>query len=114
MADRKTREVTFAVKPKFKEAYRELKSDYPAIKESLKTFNDNKRKIPPERLPKKMKDHVLQGKLAGIRECHLDDDVLLLYLHQDDVVTLLHICRHEDLHGKRGKQIAAYISQLMQ
>lgn len=48
-----------------------------------------------------------------IRECHLDDDVLLLYLHRDDVVTLLHICHHEDLYGKREKQIAAYISNLM-
>ena len=48
-------------------------------------FNTLKRQIPPGRLPDVMKDHKLEGRLDGIRECHLAPDVLLLYAHEDDV-----------------------------
>jgi addiction module RelE/StbE family toxin len=75
----------------------------------MKAFIGAKTKIPPDQLPGKMRDHVLDGALKGIRECHLAADVLLLYTHKNDVVRQLYICQHEDLYGNRAKQIAKLI-----
>jgi hypothetical protein len=36
----------------------------------------------------------------------------MLYEHEDDVVRMLYICRHEDLYGKRAKQLATRIQEL--
>lgn len=35
------------------------------------------------------KDHELKGALAGVRECHVKNDLLLLYQKRDDVLILL-------------------------
>ena len=93
--------------------YRKYKRLYPEIEGSIKTFNAYKREIPPRELPGKMQDHVLDGKLKGIRECHLDHDVLLLYTHEGDIVRMLYICQHEDLYGRRSKRLAAFIKDLL-
>ena len=39
-------------------------------------------------LEKKYRDHELQGKFKGLRECHIQPDWLLMYLIEDDVLTL--------------------------
>jgi mRNA interferase YafQ len=39
-------------------------------------------------LEKKYKDHALKGNLAGFRECHIQPDWLLIYLIEDDILTL--------------------------
>ena len=39
-------------------------------------------------LEKKYCDHELQGKFKGFRECHIQPDWLLMYLIEDDVLTL--------------------------
>ena len=40
------------------------------------------------RLDAKYKDHRLKGKLKGMRECHLNDDWLLVYTIENDSLTL--------------------------
>ena len=42
-----------------------------------------------ENLPMQYKDHELKGEFKGIRECHVQNDILLLYTKQDDVLVLL-------------------------
>lgn len=42
-------------------------------------------KIP---LEAKCKDHALLGKYKGYRECHIQPDWLLIYLIEDDILTL--------------------------
>jgi hypothetical protein len=59
-----------------------------------------------------MRDHVLGGSLKGIREGHLDEDVLLLYAHADDVVTLLLVCEHADSKGDKAKALAKLVRSL--
>ena len=86
---------------------------FPEIKDTVKDFNEYKREIPPRRLPDKMKDHRLDGKLKAFRECHLAPNVLLLYTHEGDVVRMLYICQHDDLYGKRGGQLAAHLKTLV-
>ncbi len=36
----------------------------------------------------KNKDHALLGKYKGYRECHIQPDWLLIYLIEDDILTL--------------------------
>ena len=113
MAAPTRREVRINAKTGLKSQYRAYKALHPEIEETLKIFNEYKREIPPRRLPAHMKDHVLESPLDGIRECHLADDVLLLYTHRRDVVEMLYICQHEDLYGRRQRQLAAHIRKLL-
>jgi mRNA interferase YafQ len=39
-------------------------------------------------LQEKYRDHELKGKLKGFRECHIQPDWLLIYLIEDDILTL--------------------------
>lgn len=98
-----TRTVQFVATVGLGKQYKALQRLFPEIAETIAIFNEYKREIPPRALPGRMNDHVLKGALDGIRECHLAADVLLLYRHEDDIVSMLKVCRHADLYGKRGK-----------
>jgi len=52
-----------------------------------------------ETLPPQYHDHALTGNLAGLRDCHIENDWLLLYTIQDDVLvlTLTRTGSHSDL-----------------
>ncbi|MBQ8986523.1 MAG: type II toxin-antitoxin system YafQ family toxin [Lachnospiraceae bacterium] len=39
-------------------------------------------------LDEKYKDHILKGEYAGFHECHIKPDWLLIYLIENDVLTL--------------------------
>lgn len=39
-------------------------------------------------LDKKFRDHPLKGKWSSFRECHIQPDWLLIYLIEDDILTL--------------------------
>lgn len=39
-------------------------------------------------LEEKYKDHDLKGKYTGFRECHIQSDWLLIYLVENDILTL--------------------------
>lgn len=53
-------------------------------------------------LDKKNKDHPLKGSLEGFRECHIQPDWLLIYLKEDDILTLTLVDTgtHSDLYKK--------------
>ena len=51
-----------------------------------------------EPLPPKNKDHALQGKWKGYRECHIEPDWLLVYKIIEDKLILLLI--HTDSHSE--------------
>lgn len=50
-------------------------------------------------LEAKYKDHPLSGNYKGFRECHLQPDWLLIYLIEDDILTLTLVATgtHADL-----------------
>lgn len=54
-----------------------------------------------EPLPKKYLDHELTGILKGMRECHIKNDLLLIYsIHKKLlVITLIEIGTHSSLFG---------------
>lgn len=39
-------------------------------------------------LEEKYRDHELKGKYQGFKECHIQQDWLLIYLKENDVLTL--------------------------
>lgn len=39
-------------------------------------------------LPQKYRDHALKGNLSSFRECHIQPDWLLIYMIEDDILTL--------------------------
>ena len=41
-----------------------------------------------ETLPPQYKDHALSGDLEGLRDCHIENDWLLLYYIEDNVLVL--------------------------
>lgn len=53
-------------------------------------------------LDEKHKDHPLKGDLDGFRECHIQPDWLLIYLIEDDILTLtlVETGTHADLYKK--------------
>jgi mRNA interferase YafQ len=53
-------------------------------------------------LEEKYQDHALEGKWKGFRECHIQPDWLLIYLIEDDILTLTLIDTgtHSDLFKK--------------
>lgn len=55
-----------------------------------------------KQLDKRHRDHALTGNFAGFRECHIRPDWLLIYLMQNDVLTLTLIDTgsHADLFKK--------------
>lgn len=98
------RKVKVYTVPGFRRRYKRFLPDS-QIKSAMATFNAAKRDIPPTPLPEWMRDHKLHGRLVGISECHLANDVLLVYTHKDDVVTLLDCCTHDELTRDRGAHI---------
>ena len=52
-----------------------------------------------ETLPPKYKDHALVGDLVGFRDCHIENDWVLLYQIKDDllILTLVSTGTHSDL-----------------
>lgn len=53
-------------------------------------------------LEEKYKDHPLKGNWGGFRECHIQPDWLLIYLIEDDILTLtlVETGTHADLYKK--------------
>lgn len=52
-----------------------------------------------EKLDGKYKDHVLKGRYKGFHECHILPDWLLIYLIENDIltITLVNTGSHSDL-----------------
>jgi mRNA-degrading endonuclease YafQ of YafQ-DinJ toxin-antitoxin module len=96
-------QVKWEVPDSFKQSYREYLKANPAIKAAMTEFNRCKRAKPPQQLPGKMKDHKLDGPLRGYMDCHLADDVILLYKPiANGGVRLLLVCDHSDIKGKKA------------
>jgi mRNA interferase YafQ len=48
-------------------------------------------------IPGKYRDHPLSGNYAGFRECHIEDDWLLVYKTTETEIILVKTCTHDDL-----------------
>lgn len=94
--------------PLFEETFEQAVSETPAVKERFKDFLAAKKQRPPQKFSN---DHKLHPPFDGMSECHLAGDACLIYSDNNDVVTLLAVCKHDDLKGKRAKSLAKKIKQ---
>ncbi len=55
-----------------------------------------------KQLDEKYRDHALSGNFTGFRECHVKPDWLLIYLVENDILTLTLVdtCTHSDIFKK--------------
>lgn len=70
---------------------------------NMKKFTDTIRLLAQNRqLPPQLKDHPLKGNYAGLRECHVSPDWLLIYrVDQDELILILsRTGTHADLFKK--------------
>lgn len=69
----------------FKKSYKQMKKrglDMAAIDSVIDTLMQGKK------LAERYHDHALSGSLGGFRECHIKPDWLLVYLIENDILTL--------------------------
>ena len=51
-----------------------------------------------EKLPKEFKEHKLKGQYKGCMECHIEEDILLIWLDEDsEFVYILRLGTHSEL-----------------
>ncbi len=50
-------------------------------------------------IPKKYLDHPLSGDLVGFRDCHIQNDLVLIYKITGDTVELHHLNTHAQIFG---------------
>ena len=80
----------------FKKSYKQMKKrglDMAAIDSVIDTLMQGKK------LAERYRDHALSGSFSGLRECHIKPDWLLVYLIENDILTLtlIDIGSHSDL-----------------
>ncbi len=80
-----------------------FKKDVKLMKKRGKSFDVFKEVIQQlvqsEPLDKKFRDHKLTGNYAGLRECHIEPDWLLIYEDLDGLLILVRTGTHSDLFG---------------
>jgi addiction module RelE/StbE family toxin len=104
MATPEKGEVGWPLAPGFRESWKKYKAAFPEIKTAMTEFDRCKRANPPKQLPGKMQDHKLDGPLKGYMDCHLADDVILIYKPAaNGAIKLFLLCEHADLKGPKAK-----------
>ena len=83
----------------FKKSYKLMKKrglDLSLLDDVIDTLQHGKE------LDEKYRDHVLKGEFVGFHECHIKPDWLLVYLIEDDILTLTLVDTgsHSDLFKK--------------
>ena len=81
------------------------------FKKDFKKLRNNKKKVEAlftivkylergESVPAEYNPHMLSGELKGIMECHVESDLLLLWLDEEnDIIRLLRIGSHSEVLG---------------
>jgi len=59
--------------------------------------------IKDEPIPKDFKPHILSGNYKGCMECHVENDLLLIWI-DGDIIDLVRIGSHSELFGKSKKR----------
>ena len=106
MAGKSVRTASFIRATLFEETFEQFAAKTPSIRGRLADFVDAKVQRPPKKFSN---EHKLNPPFNEMSECHLASNTCLVFHDQDDVVTLLAVCNHDDLKGKRVKSLAKKI-----
>lgn len=100
------REVKWELGSGFRDSWKKYLKVHPEIKAAMTEFDTCKRAVPPRQLPGKMHDHKLNGLLKGFMDCHLADDVILIYKPlANGGIKLFSLCDHSDMKGPKAKAL---------
>lgn len=50
-------------------------------------------------LPEKYRDHALSGDMAGLRDCHIFNDLVLIYQIENEVLSFIRLGSHAEVFG---------------
>lgn len=106
----RVRVATFLPEPLFAKTYSAMRN--PIVDRRMGEFRVAKTHRPPEQLLGSFKDHHLKGILAGYQECHLDEDVCLIYTDRADVIRLLVCVSHDEMINKRAQALAKTLKRM--
>lgn len=53
-----------------------------------------------QQLSNKYKNHYLKGNFKGLQECHIDNNMILLYKVEDNILVLIKLGTHKDVLSK--------------
>ncbi len=83
----------------FKRDLKRLKHQTLLVNEAMSVVN---RLANDETLEAKFKDHALSGKFAGLRECHVRPDLLLVYKKEREmlILTCIRLGSHSEIFGR--------------
>jgi mRNA-degrading endonuclease YafQ of YafQ-DinJ toxin-antitoxin module len=106
MIESEKQEVEWELAPGFKDSWKRYLEANPGIKSAMTEFDRCKRANPPTPLPGKMADHKLVGPLKGFMDCHLADDIILIYKPiANGGIKLFLLCEHADLKGPKARSL---------
>jgi mRNA-degrading endonuclease YafQ of YafQ-DinJ toxin-antitoxin module len=106
MIESQKEDVEWELAAGFRDSWKRYLKVCPGIKTSMTEFNRCKRTDASTPLPGKMKDHKLDGPLKGFMDCHLDDDIILIYKPiASGGIRLFLLCEHSDLTGPKAKSL---------
>jgi addiction module RelE/StbE family toxin len=106
MTESEKLEVQWELSQGFKDSWKVYLKANPEIKSAMTDFDRCKRANPPSSLPRKMKDHKLDGPLSGFMDCHLAEDIILIYKPiANGGIKLFLICKHADLKGPKTRSL---------
>ncbi len=80
-----------AVKIKFVKKHEKRKRDMKSLEDIIQKL------VSKKPLDAKHRDHVLKGDYVGFRECHIENDWLLIYKIKDGVIYFTRTGTHSDL-----------------
>ena len=79
----------------FKKDFKKIKTDLKKVEKLFQIIKliENGEKIPPQ-----FKPHPLKGALKNCLECHIENDLLLIWCEEDsDIIKLIRIGSHTEL-----------------
>ena len=84
----------FQISKDFKRDLKKLTAEIMLSSEFIEVFYCLQHDLP---LPEKYKDHSLTGDWRGYRDCHIKNDLVLIYKIEDDLIKLARVNSHSEV-----------------
>ena len=84
----------FQISKYFKRDLKKLPAEIMLSSEFIEVFYCLQHDLP---LPEKYKDHPLTGDWRGYRDCHIKNDLVLIYKIEDDLIKLARVNSHSEV-----------------
>ena len=97
MAQKMTAMKAYELTKAFKRDIARLAKSNPEILVSYRYVEVFNTLLNRESLPEIYKDHALSGDMEGVRDCHIFNDLVLLYQINEDVISFIRLASHSEI-----------------